>query len=141
MFDNLIVLIDFRLRCPPGHYCVARTQTQFQYPCPDGEFSTKWGLENRNLCVECNAGYTCTGGDPSGDKLCPLGHYCLRGKALCPVGQGTGTGNISPCKCPAGKFTEERGATRECKRFIVFIIMLDVDLLIKSVFLSKTLYI
>ena len=90
-----------------------KTETQFEYPCPDGTYNINWGLEREDQCVKCNAGYTCTGGDPSGDNLCPLGHYCLRGDTQCPGGQGTGAGNISPCKCPGGTFTEREGTTRK----------------------------
>ena len=113
MMKFYIISLFSSIRCPPGHYCKLKTETQFQYPCPDGTFNTQWGIERENQCSNCNAGYTCTGGDSSGDKFCPHGHYCLGGKSQCPTGEGTGTGNISPCKCPAGKFTEHEGATRK----------------------------
>ena len=110
----------FSLRCPPGHYCELKTETQFEHPCPDGTYNNQWGKEREDQCCECNAGYTCTGGDPRGDKLCPFGHYCLRGKTQCPSGEGTGTGNISPCKCPAGYFTEQQGATRKSPDYVQY---------------------
>ena len=114
----LFLIFICSLRCPPGHYCEADTKTQYQSPCPDGTFYVGWGLEREEQCTPCQAGYTCTGGDPTGDELCPHGHYCLVKDTQCPTGTGIGVNNISPCKCPAGKFTEERGATRTFTKHI-----------------------
>ena len=88
------------LRCPPGHYCLAGTSTQFENPCPDGTYSTNLGNEKREQCQSCEPGYYCQGGEGVGNKLCPSGHYC-------PANTTAATQH----PCPAGYYTEERGAT------------------------------
>lgn len=87
----------YSLKCPPGHFCPQGTKTAEQNPCPDTKYGTELGFERSDQCKDCKAGYTCKGGDPTGDTLCPAGHYC-------PAGQ-------NEIKCAAGTYTEEQGAT------------------------------
>ena len=100
----------YSLKCPPGHYCPQGTKTAEQNPCPDTKFGTELGFERSDQCKDCKAGYTCKGGDPTGDTLCPAGHYC-------PAGQ-------NEIKCAAGTYTEEQGATsRFLRKFVSYIVV------------------
>ncbi len=85
------------LRCPQGHYCPLGTTTQFEFPCPDGTYSTVFGLERENQCLSCPPGRHCSGGDAIGGQLCPRGNYC-------PDGSG------GPTPCPGGTYTEVIGS-------------------------------
>ena len=96
------------VKCPPGHYCLDGTKHAFQHPCPNGKFSRNIGNERADQCEFCNPGYYCMGGDTTGDKLCPAGHYCIQG-----------TPDPKKYPCDAGMYTEERGAT--CKHFIIYL--------------------
>jgi len=90
----------YSVKCPPGHFCTTGTERAFQFPCPDGYYNTEIGIENSNQCRECKPGYYCSGGDPTGDSLCPAGHYCL-----------AKTGSSTKYPCDAGYYTEELGTT------------------------------
>uniref|UniRef100_A0A7M5XIK9 Tyrosine-protein kinase ephrin type A/B receptor-like domain-containing protein n=1 Tax=Clytia hemisphaerica TaxID=252671 RepID=A0A7M5XIK9_9CNID len=94
------------VRCPPGHFCLEGTKTASQHPCPNGFFNTEIGAVRQDQCKECLPGYYCSGGDPTGDSLCPTGHYCP---------QKTESSTQYPCS--AGYYTEEKGATTatDCK--------------------------
>ena len=85
------------LQCPQGHYCPEGTETEFEYPCPDGTYSTTFGLERSDQCLPCPEGRYCRGGDGIGGQICTRGHYC-------PIGVS------QPVACPPGMFTEETGS-------------------------------
>nr|XP_047130962.1 uncharacterized protein LOC100202447 isoform X1 [Hydra vulgaris] len=88
------------IKCPPGHYCLRSTMTAFENPCPAGTYSNQLGNARLNQCKDCKAGFYCPSGDPTGDSLCPAGHYC-------PFKTTFGTQN----KCPSGTYNEEQGST------------------------------
>ena len=102
------------LQCPMGHYCPSGTATQFEHPCPDGTYTTKFGLERSDQCLMCKAGRYCNGGDGIGGQVCPSGHYCPESSGNpipCPNAtytEATGSEDLSYCKlCPAGYFCPE----------------------------------
>ena len=99
----------YSVRCPPGHYCPISTQTASEHPCPDGTYNTDIRSESVGSCKDCRPGYYCTGGDATGDSLCPAGHYCLHK-----------TTSDTQYPCDAGYYTEERGATSKiiCFSFV-----------------------
>ena len=85
------------LECPTGHYCLQMTSSKFEYPCPDGTYSITLGLHREDQCLICQPGKYCTGGDGSGGKVCPSGHFC-------PENIG------NPLPCPGGTYTEQSGS-------------------------------
>lgn len=91
------------LKCPKGHYCPISTKTNFEYPCPDGKFNNQLGLERPEQCKHCLPGRYCSGGDPTGDTLCPKGHYCL-----------AGTTSAKQYPCLDGFYTNKEGAESKC---------------------------
>ncbi len=102
------------LQCPLGHYCPNGTATQFEHPCPNGYYSTVFGLERSDQCLVCKAGRYCNGGDGVGGQICPNGHFCpeMSGDpSPCPNGtytEATGSEDLTYCKsCPAGYFCPE----------------------------------
>ena len=97
------------LTCSHGHYCPSGTATRFEFPCPDGTYSTVFGLERANQCLNCPSGRYCSGGDAIGGQLCPRGNYCPHNSTEpipCPGGTYTeaiGSHELSLCnQCPAG---------------------------------------
>lgn len=99
------------LECPTGHYCLQMTSTKFEYPCPDGTYSTTRGLHREDQCFVCPPGKYCSGGDGLGGTVCPGGHFCPQNSGAplpCPGGtynEQSGSEDISYCSmCPAGFF-------------------------------------
>ena len=82
--------------------------TAFANPCPAGTWSNQLGNVEERQCKDCRAGFYCFSGDPTGDSLCPAGHFC-------PFKTTFATQN----KCPNGTYNEEQGST--CKIFVSLI--------------------
>ena len=102
------------LLCPAGHYCPEGTVTEFENACEGGTYSTHMGLHRGEQCVSCKAGRFCSGGDGTGDEVCPRGHFCPQHSKYpwaCPGGTFTealGSEALTDCKlCPAGYFCPE----------------------------------
>ena len=100
------------VKCPPGHFCPASTKTASEHPCPDGTYNTEIGIESEPQCKDCLPGYYCVGGDATGDSLCPAGHFCT-----------AKTTSATQHPCPAGYYTEERGATSKLLTFLKYILL------------------
>lgn len=90
----------YSVKCPPGHFCPESTATAFEHKCPAGTFNTRVGMDAESSCRDCEPGYYCQEGDPTGDTLCTAGHYCPSKTSV-------------PIACSAGTYTEERGAIRK----------------------------
>ena len=93
--------------CPLGHYCPSKTNFAEEYPCPNGTYNDREGLQNMSECTPCSPGKFCgtTGLEfPSGN--CSAGYYCLLNAATPAPTDGV-TGDICPrgYYCPSGSHT------------------------------------
>jgi len=115
------------VQCQPGFYCSASSANPKGEPCPKNTYSDKYGLEKKEECQKCPAGYECGEGTNRYTRpmnKCRPGHYCLEGKEAekCPGGTYQpyyGATDDSWCsfKCPPGKYCPKGSAAPEgdCK--------------------------
>lgn len=127
--------------CPAGSYCPEGTESATQYLCPNGTFSNRSNIWQREQCQACPPGMFCNGiglVKPSG--LCSEGFFCASGAAtptpgwahpmgyigdtcvdmsptrpigngLCPPGHWCPRGTPSPIPCPSGTMSWSFGLT------------------------------
>ncbi|XP_071958738.1 uncharacterized protein [Antedon mediterranea] len=107
--------------CPEGYYCPAGTADPFHYPCENGTYSNRTGLEELEDCTDCPPGEVCNGEALYGPNgICAPGYFCL-GKAksqyptdgstgdICPIGFYCPEGSPAPKRCEGGYFTNITG--------------------------------
>lgn len=104
---SLFTNITYGGICPAGYYCLIGTKRPYEYPCPNGTYSNRTGLEREDQCIACDPGRSCTGeGLTEANGICKAGYYCVRG-AKTPQPRDGVTGNICPAgyHCPTGSAT------------------------------------
>jgi len=99
-------------------------RTSFVTTCADC-LPGKWQVNSsEKTCMDCDAGYVCTGGasDPSplydfqGGMICPKGYYCPKATTMalpCPEGtysNSTGAVDATTCElCPKNTYNNKKG--------------------------------
>ena len=108
--------------CTAGYYCVSGSYVQA--PCPAGTYSTSSGVQSKDECTACDAGYYCQYyGLLATTSQCDAGYYCTEyaftnqpwiESALqygrCPQGYYCTAGTTSGTACPAGTYNPSYGA-------------------------------
>ena len=108
--------------CPIGYYCPTGTRNEYEFPCPDGKFSSSTG---QSVCTSCTAGRYCVPGSQDDSNLCPVYSYCPLGTGtpyICPEGtyndvpgsEGL-TVDTSCTDCPAGKYCVDGRISDDCE--------------------------
>src|SRR5690606_36209308 len=98
---------------PLGYYCPQDSYVPIL--CPDGRYGHTTKLESEEQCAYCPTGKYCQNGIIAGQ--CSEGFYCDYGAAsplefskLCPAGHYCLKGTDYPTRCPIGTTTVNKGA-------------------------------
>ena len=89
--------------CPRGGYCPEGSSIQAN--CPPGTYGNATGNRAEEDCVECDAGFYCSGdNNPAPTGICAAGCYCPGGSSrACQIPvipgsfSGPGQANYTPC--------------------------------------------
>jgi len=92
--------------CLEGYYCLFRSYSQTDTPCPDGTYSDTKTVGKKSDCKACaTAGKYCLEGS-TGETTCEKGYKCAgnsAAKVACPAGSYATTGQSNCAPCDAGK--------------------------------------
>ena len=114
------------LPCPEGSFCGdnpdKKSAPRHPKPCPPGKYGPQPRLRESRKCLDCPAGWFCSGGKANPDGPCSAGYFCTSGAqaaqpsnvvdtwfGICPPGHYCGVGTRVPHACPPGKFNTLHG--------------------------------
>ena len=102
--------------CAAGYYCLGKSTTATEWPCPPGTFRGITGGSKPEDCAICKSGFLCASEATVTPADCGAGHYCPLGTVipeLCPI--GTYSANLNNAdsrscdKCPTGYYCGSKG--------------------------------
>jgi hypothetical protein len=105
--------------CPRGYYCPNADDPSVTTPavCPQGTFSSSYGLRSSSECIQCIEGYICDGNDVrtacSGGYYCPPGTFDLTGLETSP-GYFTEAQYPAQVKCIHGTYSAAGANSADC---------------------------
>ncbi|OAF70026.1 hypothetical protein A3Q56_02216, partial [Intoshia linei] len=110
--------------CPVGHYCISKTISKNQYPCPVSTYNSDSGATTSTNCLKCLSGYYCAGvGNVQPTGKCQSGYYCISSVKIgaplniltdgnggkCTKGNFCPSGSIKESPCVTGKYCPSVG--------------------------------
>lgn len=110
------------VECEIYSYCPEGTSSSSN-PCIAGTYTDETGLQSKDQCKQCPAGFFCKEGKYELSNTCDAGYYCVSGSntatpdsytnkgigSPCPIGNYCPKGTVVPTPCPDGKTRSQTG--------------------------------
>ncbi|EPR58001.1 GCC2 and GCC3 domain-containing protein [Toxoplasma gondii GT1] len=109
--DGSLNTMEAASLCPKGHFCV----NGIAEACPEGKYLPARGGRSEKECLDCPAGFYCSGtGKEEPTGTCDPGYFCAKGAnsaqhAACPGGHYCPRGAVEAIPCPAGTVQPDSG--------------------------------